>query len=227
MFALPLPTIRHHPDLPMNTSAFSALSQGWLTGASLIMAIGAQNALVLRQGLLRQHVGPVVALCAVSDMLLIVLGVFGLGAVIAGSPLLLELFRWGGAAFLLIYALKAGLRAWHGQAELQADGGSASLAAVLGSTLAMTYLNPHVYLDTVVLLGTVSLQQPEALRSLFAAGASLASLMWFAALGFGAAAMSDLLRRPWVWRGIDAGVALLMGVLGLQLMLNPLSGSSS
>ncbi len=227
MFARALPTIRHHPDLPMNTPAFSALSQGWLTGASLIMAIGAQNALVLRQGLLRQHVGPVVALCAVSDMLLIVLGVFGLGAVIAGSPLLLELFRWGGASFLLIYALKAGLRAWHGQAALQADGGSASLGAVLGSTLAMTYLNPHVYLDTVVLLGTVSLQQPEALRSLFAAGASLASLMWFAALGFGAAAMSDLLRRPWVWRGIDAGVALLMGVLGLQLLLNPLSGSSS
>lgn len=224
MFALPLPTIRHHPELPMNTPALSAFSQGWLTGASLIMAIGAQNALVLRQGLMRQHVGPVVALCAVSDMLLITLGVFGLGALIAGSALLLELFRWGGAAFLLIYAAKAAQRAWSGQSALEAQTGGGSLTAVLGSTAAMTYLNPHVYLDTVVLLGTVSLQQPEALRSLFAAGASLASLMWFAALGFGAAAASDVLRRPWVWRGIDAGVALLMGVLGLQLLLKPLSG---
>ena len=148
----------------MYTPEFSVLSQGWLTGASLIMAIGAQNALVLRQGLLRQHVGAVVAVCAISDILLIMLGVFGLGAVIASSPLLLELFRWGGAAFLLIYALKAALRAWSGQSVLEAQAGGASLKAVLGSTLAMTYLNPHVYLDTVVLLGTVSLQQPGAAR---------------------------------------------------------------
>lgn len=211
----------------MYTPELSALSQGWLTGASLIMAIGAQNALVLRQGLLRQHVGAVVSVCAISDILLIMLGVFGLGTVIASSPLLLELFRWGGAAFLLLYALKAALRAWNGQSALEAQAGGASLKAVLGSTLAMTYLNPHVYLDTVVLLGTVSLQQPEALRGLFAAGASLASLMWFSALGFGAAAVAEPLRRPWVWRSIDAGVALLMGMLGLQLLLNPLSGSST
>ncbi len=211
----------------MSAPAFHALSQGWLTGASLIMAIGAQNALVLRQGLMRQHVGPVVALCAASDMLLIALGVFGLGALIAGSPLLLQLFRWGGAAFLLLYGLRAAQRAWSGQGALQAEPGTARLSTVLGSTLAMTYLNPHVYLDTVVLLGTVSLQQPEALRGLFAAGASLASLMWFTALGFGAAAVAEPLRRPWVWRGIDAAVALLMGALGLQLLLNPLPGSSS
>lgn len=211
----------------MSAHAFQAFSQGWLTGASLIVAIGAQNALVLRQGLMRQHVGPVVALCAASDMLLIALGVFGLGALIATSPPLLQLFRWGGAAFLLLYGLRAAQRAWSGQDALRAEAGTARLSTVLGSTLAMTYLNPHVYLDTVVLLGTVSLQQPEALRGLFAAGASLASLMWFSALGFGAAAVAEPLRRPWVWRGIDAAVALLMGALGLQLLLNPLPGSSS
>lgn len=209
----------------MDQHAFNALSQGWLTGASLIMAIGAQNALVLRQGLAQQHVAAVVAVCAVSDALLICLGVFGLGALIAGSPLLMALFRWGGAAFLLLYALRAAQRAWAGSAALEAQRAAASLGTVLASTLAMTYLNPHVYLDTVLLLGTVSLQQPEPLRWLFAVGASLASLMWFALLGFGASAVAAPLRRPWVWRGIDAAVALLMAVLGLQLLLNPLQSS--
>ena len=211
----------------MDLPSTHALSQGWLTGASLIMAIGAQNALVLRQGLLRQHVGPVVALCSASDALLIALGVFGLGALIAGSPLLLELFRWGGAAFLLLYALRAAQRAWRGESMLSAAAGVAGLGPVLASTLAMTYLNPHVYLDTVVLLGTVSLQQPEALRPLFAAGAALASLMWFSALGFGAAALAPLLKRQAAWRAIDAGIAVLMAGLALQLMLTPLAVPSS
>ncbi len=132
------------------SSPSAALLQGWLTGAGLIVAIGAQNALVLRQGLMRQHVTPVVLVCALSDMLLIWLGVFGLGRLIASSPLLMEAFRWGGAAFLLAYGAKAALRALSPQAGLQAQAGTASLPAVLGSTLAMTYLNPHVYLDTVV-----------------------------------------------------------------------------
>ena len=142
------------------SSPSAALLQGWLTGAGLIVAIGAQNALVLRQGLMRQHVTPVVLVCALSDMLLIWLGVFGLGRLIASSPLLMEAFRWGGAAFLLAYGAKAALRALSPQAGLQAQAGTASLPAVLGSTLAMTYLNPHVYLDTVVLLGTVGAPYP-------------------------------------------------------------------
>ena len=150
--------------------ASTALLQGWLTGAGLIVAIGAQNALVLRQGLMRQHVAPVVALCALSDVVLICLGVFGLGSLIAASPLLLTLFRYGGAAFLLVYAASAARRALSPKAGLQAHIGSARLGAVLGSALAMTYLNPHVYLDTVVLLGTVGAQQPSGDRAAFAAG---------------------------------------------------------
>src|SRR6218665_4010138 len=197
---------------PMTESALTALTQGWLTGASLIMAIGAQNALVLRQGLLRSHVGPVVGLCALSDVLLICLGVFGLGTAIASSPLLLNLFRWGGAQ-----------RAGAGSGSLQAQAGGASLAATLASALAMTYLNPHVYLDTVVLLGTVGAQHPAQDRWAFAAGASVASVMWFSLLGFGAAAAAGPLRRPGVWRAIDAAIAVLMLLLGLQLLTGPIA----
>lgn len=200
----------------------TALTQGWLTGASLIMAIGAQNALVLRQGLLRHHVAPVVGVCALSDVLLICLGVFGLGTMIASSPAVLNLFRYGGALFLLLYGLRAAQRAWAGAGSLATNAGTASLGATLGSALAMTYLNPHVYLDTVVLLGTVGAQHPAASRWAFAAGASLASVMWFSLLGFGAAALAGPLRRPAVWRGIDVLVALLMFSLGLQLLMEPL-----
>lgn len=200
----------------------TALLQGWLTGAGLIVAIGAQNALVLRQGLMRQHVAPVVAVCALSDVLLICLGVFGLGSLIASSPLLLTAFRYGGAAFLLVYAASAARRALSPKAGLQAQVGSASLGTVLASTLAMTYLNPHVYLDTVVLLGTVGAQQPADARMAFAAGASAASVMWFSLLGFGAAAVAAPLRRAAVWRSIDALIALVMAWLGLQLLLRPL-----
>lgn len=223
-----LPTIRSISPRAMSTSLFTpsavnALAQGWLTGAGLIMAIGAQNALVLRQGLRREHVGPVVSVCAASDVILICLGVFGLGQLIAASPLALELFRYGGAAFLLLYGLRAAQRAWSGGASLQANEQAASLSATLGSALAMTYLNPHVYLDTVVLLGTVGAQQSEQVRWAFALGASLASLMWFSLLGFGAAALAEPLRRPLVWRGIDAAVAALMLLLGLQLLFKPLN----
>lgn len=202
--------------------ASTALLQGWLTGAGLIVAIGAQNALVLRQGLMRQHVAPVVAVCALSDVFLICVGVFGLGSLIAASPLLLTAFRYGGAAFLLVYAIAAARRALSPKAGLQAQVGTASLGTVLGSTLAMTYLNPHVYLDTVVLLGTVGAQQPADARMAFAAGASLASVMWFSLLGFGAAAVAAPLRRAVVWRSIDAVIAFVMAWLGLQLLVRPL-----
>jgi L-lysine exporter family protein LysE/ArgO len=200
----------------------SALLQGWLTGGGLIVAIGAQNALVLRQGLMRQHVGPVVAVCALSDVLLIAVGVFGLGSLMASSPLLMTVFRYGGAAFLLAYAFAAARRALSPKAGLQAQVGTASLGAVLSSTLTMTYLNPHVYLDTVVLLGTVGAQQSVQGRLPFAAGAGLASVMWFSLLGFGAAAVAAPLRRAAVWRSIDAVIALVMAWLGLQLLLRPL-----
>ena len=206
----------------MNEPSIFALTQGWLSGASLIMAIGAQNALVLRQGLLRSHVAAVVGLCVLADVLLIGLGVFGLGLLIAASPLLLNLFRWGGALFLLLYGLRAAQRAWTGAAGLAAGAADAGLGATLLSALAMTFLNPHVYLDTVVLLGTLGARHGEPVRWAFALGASLASLMWFSLLGFGASAAAGVLRMAWVWRVIDAAIALLMFFLALQLLTSPL-----
>jgi L-lysine exporter family protein LysE/ArgO len=207
----------------MLSSASSSFLQGLLMTAGLIVAIGAQNALVLRQGLMRQHVGPVVVLCTVSDWLLIALGVFGLGSLIQSMPVLLEVFRWGGALFLLVYGALAAKRAWLGPDQrLQAGNQGTSLSATLGSTLAMTYLNPHVYLDTVVLLGSVGAQH-GAMRPVFTLGAGLASLLWFVLLGYGAVAAAQWLARPLVWRAIDASVALVMWLVAAQLMLKPLA----
>jgi len=207
----------------MNPSLSAALIQGWLMTAGLIVAIGAQNALVLRQGLARAHVWPVVALCTMSDWLLIALGVFGLGAVVQSSPGVMELFRYGGAAFLLAYGARAAHRAWRaGASGLHGAPAAQRLLPTLGSALALTYLNPHVYLDTVVLLGSIGAQQAGAGRVAFAAGAGIASLMWFATLGFGAAAASRWLQRPAVWRAIDASVAVVMFVVAAQLLINPI-----
>jgi L-lysine exporter family protein LysE/ArgO len=215
-----------NPPMPASTLASAAapavFAQGWAMGAGLILAIGAQNALVLRQGLRREHVAAVVAVCTLSDWLLIALGVFGLGALIQGQPLLLEFFRFGGAAFLLGYALLAAKRAWRPAAGLEAAGTTSSLGATLSAAFAFTYLNPHVYLDTVVLLGGLGARQPPELRAAFVAGACLASAMWFGLLGFGAAAAAPRLRSPYTWRVVDALVALLMTGLGLQLLLQPL-----
>lgn len=211
----------------MATPSSVAFVQGWLMTAGLIVAIGAQNALVLRQGLARLHVGPVVLLCTLSDWLLIALGVFGLGALVQSSPSLLDGLRFGGAAFLAAYGLRAAWRAWRADSVAFAtDGRAGSLAATLGTTLALTYLNPHVYLDTVVLLGSIGAQQPPAGRLAFAGGAGLASLMWFATLGYGAAAASRWLQRPAVWRAIDASVALVMFTVAAQLLLHPLPATS-
>ncbi len=205
-----------------SATAPAVFAQGWAMGAGLILAIGAQNALVLRQGLKREHVGAVVAVCTLSDWLLIALGVFGLGALIQGQPMLLEVFRFGGAAFLLGYAVLAAKRAWRPAAGLQATGAASGLGATLSAAFAFTYLNPHVYLDTVVLLGGLGARQPADLRAAFALGAGVASAMWFSLLGFGAAAAAPRLRSAHTWRVIDALVALLMAALGLQLLLQPL-----
>ena len=207
----------------MGAAETTALIQGWLMTAGLIVAIGAQNALVLRQGLARTHVGAVVVLCTLSDWLLIALGVFGLGAAIAQSSPVLEAFRYGGAAFLLWYGWRSARQAWRGTGQgLHAAVGDVGLRATLGTTLALTYLNPHVYLDTVVLLGTVGAQHAGSARAAFVVGACLASLMWFATLGYGAAAAARWLDRPAVWRAIDASVALVMFAVAAQLLLKPL-----
>jgi L-lysine exporter family protein LysE/ArgO len=203
----------------MDTVATNAFAQGWLMMAGLIVAVGAQNAFVLRQGLAQRHVGAVVMLCSASDALLIALGVFGMGTALSEAPLLRDLLRWAGALFVATYALRSGLRALRGGAVLAATSAARTgMAATVASTLALTYLNPHVYLDTIVLLGTVGAQQAGSARASFAAGAALASAMWFAALGYGASAVSPWLKRPAAWRAIDAGVAVVMAWVALQLV---------
>lgn len=202
----------------MNAAMSLPLLQGWLMMAGLIVAIGAQNAYVLRQGLLRSHVGPVVMLCALSDWLLTALGVFGLGALVAGSPAATLALRWIGAAFLAWYAWRAALRAWRSDAALVDSGARVPLAGTLATAAAVTWLNPHVYLDTVVLLGAAAAGFELAAKQAFAIGAGLASLMWFAALGYGAAALAPKLARPGVWRVIDAVIALVMAATALQLL---------
>lgn len=212
------------PAIPLTHAELgAAFSQGALLMAGLIAAIGAQNALVLRQGAQRRHVLPVVVVCTLSDWLLVALGVFGLGALIATQPLLLEAFRYGGAAFLLAYGWRSARSAWKGSAAgLQLTGGGSSLRATLGTTFALTYLNPHVYLDTVVLVGGIGAQQVGGARLGFVAGAWAVSAAWFAVLGFGAASVSGWLRRPAVWRAIDASVAVVMWAVAAQLLLKPL-----
>jgi L-lysine exporter family protein LysE/ArgO len=192
--------------------------------AGLIAAIGAQNAFVLRQGLARAHVGPVVAVCMLSDWLLTVVGVYGVGNWVQSSPMLLQLFRYGGAAFLVFYGLSAARRALRPDAGGLAAAAAAPtrLGVTLAATLALTYLNPHVYLDTMLLLGTVGAQHEGAMRVAFVLGAGVASAMWFSALGFGAAAASRRLQGPAVWRIIDGSVAVVMFAIALQLLLRPL-----
>ena len=191
---------------------------GFVAGLSLIVAIGAQNAFVLRQGIRNEHVLPVVILCAVSDLVLIVAGVAGVGALVTAHPQLMTIARYGGAAFLLGYGLLAARRALQPAVMTPGDAGSARLPAVLLTCLALTFLNPHVYLDTVVLLGTLASQQGEG-RWRFGAGAALASLVWFFGLGFGARQLAGLFAKPVTWRILDGVIALTMIALSVSLAL--------
>lgn len=192
-------------------------------GLSLIVAIGAQNVFVLRQGIRREHVAVVVAVCAASDAVLIAAGTAGLGALISTHPWVETVARLGGAAFLATYAALAARRAWRGTEDgLEADDArhtGAGTLAVAATTVAITWLNPHVYLDTVVLLGSVAGTYGEA-RWIFAAGAMVGSVLWFAALGYGARLLSGPLARPGAWRVVDACVAVVMAVLAVSLLLS-------
>jgi len=189
---------------------------GFATSLALIVAIGSQNAFVLRQGILRQHVAALVLFCALSDAMLIVAGVAGLGALVQSSPVFLEVTRVGGALFLAVYGLLAARRALGAEALQAADGAALSLGAAMASCFAFTFLNPHVYLDTVVLLGSIASQHGEA-RWVFGAGAALASLTWFSALGFGARLLQPVFACPIAWRVLDALIALTM--IGLAVMV--------
>ncbi len=188
---------------------------GFATSLALIVAIGSQNAFVLRQGILREHVLPLVAFCALSDALLILVGVAGGGALVQQYPVALEVARIGGALFLAAYALFAARRALHPAAMLPLDAPGLSLPAALATCFGFTFLNPHVYLDTVVLLGAVATQRGEAGRWWFALGAASASLCWFAALGFGARLLRPVFARPLAWQVLDAVIAVTMASLAL------------
>jgi len=188
-------------------------------GLSLIVAIGAQNAFVLRQGLRREHVLAVVAICALSDAVLIAVGVGGLGTLVQLAPWLLVVVRIGGAAFLLGYGILAARRALRPAALVTDETGTASrLWPTVLTVLALTWLNPHVYLDTVVLLGSVAGTHGDD-RWWFAVGAVIASILWFSALGFGARLLRPLFARPVSWRVLDGVIALVMTALAVSLVV--------
>ena len=192
----------------------TAFLTGLVTGLSLIVAIGAQNAYVLRQGLRREHVGSVVVICAVSDLLLIAVGTLGIGTLVRYVPWLLVALTWGGVAYLLWFAYRSFRSAMHPSGLSMGEG--AGRRSIIATALALTYLNPHVYLDTVVMLGTLAIRQ-EAARWIFAAGAGTGSIVWFTALGFGARALSKPLGRPSTWRVVDVLVGLTMLAVAVRL----------
>jgi L-lysine exporter family protein LysE/ArgO len=197
----------------------SPLLVGFLASFALIAAIGAQNAFVLRQGIRREHVLPVVALCTASDIVLIVAGIAGLGALIAAHPGALDVARFGGAAFLIGYGLLAAKRAWRPSSLTPSDATPARLAQVLVTCAALTFLNPHVYLDTVVLIGALANEQHDG-RWLFGVGAVTASVVWFTSLGFGARRLAGLFASPMTWRILDGLIAITMIGLGVSLAVS-------
>jgi L-lysine exporter family protein LysE/ArgO len=235
----------------------SSLLAGLGLGFSLIIAIGAQNLFVLRQGIRREHVFAVAAICALSDLALIVVGISGIGAVLTAVPWLVEVIRWAGAAFLVGYGVLAVRRALHPSGEALVAGGDApevtdalgqpedagagtpaatvgsgasasstatltrrdtGLAAAVLTCLALTWLNPHVYLDTVFLLGSVANTHGDG-RWAFAAGAGVASIVWFFGLAYGARLLGGVLASPRAWRVLDGLIAVVMVVLGALLVL--------
>jgi L-lysine exporter family protein LysE/ArgO len=193
-----------------------AFLPGLLTGLSLIIAIGAQNAFVIRQGLTKKHVLLVVAICAISDALLILLGVAGLGALISGLPWLLEIIRWFGVAYLTWFGIRS-IRSASKTQTLDASGvQSASAKTVVLSVLGFTFLNPHVYLDTVILLGSIGNQFGQD-KWWFALGGAVASVLWFSSIGFGAKAASRFMAKPVFWKVLDLVIAAVM--FGIAILL--------
>lgn len=199
---------------------FTTVLAGLGFGFGLIVAIGAQNTYVLRQGIRREHIGLVVAVCALSDVLLITAGAAGIGAAIAQHTVLLAVVTTTGAVVLLAYAAMALRRAVR-PAALAVEGGPRDertrIGSAVGAALALTWLNPHVYLDTVVLLGSVSASY--AAPWLFAIGAAVASTVWFTSLGFGARILAPVFAKPAAWRVFDVGVAVVMTALAAKLLV--------
>lgn len=188
---------------------------GTLTGLALIVAIGAQNAFVLRQGLRREHVGPVVLICIAADATLILLGTAGVGVVVASHPGLVQVVTWLGAAYLVGYGLLA-LRRAAAPGGLSVADAPASRGSVVLTTLALTFLNPHVYLDTVLMLGSIANGFGDE-RWAFAGGAVVGSIVWFTGLGLGARALAGPLGRPRTWRVVDGVIGVMMIALAVRL----------
>ncbi|MDI2021962.1 LysE/ArgO family amino acid transporter [Paenarthrobacter nicotinovorans] len=204
---------------------FHSAGLGLATGLALIVAIGAQNAFVLRQGIRGEHLVPIVAVCALSDAVLIAAGVFGTGALMTAAPAAVVVLRYVGAAFLVTYGVMAARRAMRPQSlttgeSTSGNGGSrkgGALAAV-ATVLALTWLNPHVYLD-IALIGSLANAQGSPLQWWFGAGAMVGSILWFCSLGFGARFLRGFFARPLSWRFLDGGIAVTMVALGVGLVL--------
>lgn len=207
---------------------FHSTFAGFLTGGSLIVAIGAQNAYVLRQGLLRHHITYVVVVCAVSDAVLIAAGVSGIGAVVDHAEWIIDVVRWLGVAFLLWYAAGSLRRAFQSESLHTEDAGAARTEprhAVVGRAFALTWLNPHVYLDAVLLIGSIAATHSGHTsrvldgRWWFAIGAVVASVAWFSGLGFGARVLAPLLSRPGAWQALEVLIAATMILVAAKLAL--------
>ena len=195
----------------------TTLLTGLVAGLSLIVVIGAQNAYVLRQGLRREHVGAAVAICAVSDLALIGAGVAGIGVLVERAPTALDVVRWLGVAFLTTYGVMSLWRARRSGALRAASDGRSSWAGVVLRAVALTWLNPHVYLDTVVLLGSIAATHGDPGRWWFGAGAGLGSVLWFSGLGYGARRAHRLLGSARAWQMLDVGIGVTMLVIAVSL----------
>lgn len=194
------------------------LVAGLLTGWSLIIAVGPQNALILRQGIRREHLGVVVGICILADVLLIGAGTVGIGAIVLLAPWALEVLRWLGVAYLLWFAWTS-LRSARTASGLEADTHQRSLKSIVLTTLALTFLNPGVYLDTVVMLGNLAHQQGHGGVGPFTIGAMLGSATWFLGIGYGARGLSRYLARPRVWQVLDVIIAIVLVILAVRLAL--------
>jgi L-lysine exporter family protein LysE/ArgO len=181
------------------------------------VAIGAQNAFVLRQGVLRQHVGAVVVVCSVSDLVLIAAGVAGIGAIVQHAPTALTIVRWLGLAFLTAYGVRSLWRARHADSLTASSEPEPRLRGAVVQAVALTWLNPHVYLDTVLLLGSIAAHQGPSGKWWFAVGAGIGSIVWFTGLGYGARLAAPLLSRRRAWQVLDVLIGLTMLTIAVQL----------
>jgi L-lysine exporter family protein LysE/ArgO len=220
---------RHHRRMGFETQPHAtagAFLQGLTLSFGLIVAIGSQNAFVLRQGLRREHIGWIVVFCAAADALLIAAGVLGMARAIGERQDVARALALLGALFLAWYGWQALRRSLQPHELRPADGrGGLGRGAALAQAAAFTLLNPHVYLDTVLLVGSIGAQHPKAAQGAFIAGAAIASALWFSALGFGARWLSPLFARPAAWRVLDGLIALTMAAIALLLLRRALFGA--